>query len=113
MTKTTIRRGAAGILVAAVAVPGIYGATNAGAQSGGKTVVLQGLAFTPSTVKIKRGQTVTWRWRDGSIPHNIRGNGFGVGTKKSGTYRKRFTRKGTFRYVCTIHPTMKGRVVVS
>jgi plastocyanin len=30
----------------------------------------------------------------------------------TGTYTVRFTRPGAYRYVCTIHPNMKGRVIV-
>jgi plastocyanin len=30
----------------------------------------------------------------------------------TGTYTVRFRRPGTYRYVCTIHPNMRGRVIV-
>ena len=36
----------------------------------------------------------------------------GSPTKATGTYRVRFTRAGTYRYECTIHLGMTGKVFV-
>ncbi|HYF27978.1 MAG TPA: plastocyanin/azurin family copper-binding protein [Baekduia sp.] len=83
------------------------------AEAGNKTVVLKGLDFSPSTVTVKRGDTVTWVWRDGAIKHDVKGKGFkSSALKAKGTHKVRFTRKGTFRYVCSVHGTMVGKVVV-
>src|SRR3954453_12499923 len=65
------------------------------------------------TVKIGRGGTVKWVWTDGQ-PHNVKGPGVStkVVTKKGYSTSHRFTRKGTFRYVCQIHSSMKTTVKV-
>ena len=97
---------AAGIATLAVAVPFAEGAN--------KRVVVDNFRFSPSTVSVKRGDTVTWSFRRDAAPHNVKGSG-GIKSRSritTGTYRKRFTRKGTFRYICTLHPNMKGTVRV-
>ncbi len=80
------------------------------------TVVLKDVDFKPSTVRIRRGDSVRWVWRDGSTPHNVRSRGArrfkGSGTRTQGRHTVRFRRAGTYRYVCTIHIGMDGRVVV-
>lgn len=63
------------------------------------------------TVTVRRNDTVVWEW-EGSNPHNVtvtRGPArFRSDTKTSGTYRRRVTRRGTYRIVCTIHrPDMR------
>lgn len=80
------------------------------------TVTLEDIEFTPSTTRVKRGDSVRWVWRDGATPHNVRSRGSrrfkGSGTRTQGRHTVRFTRAGTYRYVCTIHPGMDGKVVV-
>ena len=67
------------------------------------------------TVSIKKNSSVKWVWSD-SKKHNLRGPGLS-GTKfvkKRGyTVTRRFTKKGTFRYVCDLHAKMKTTVKVS
>jgi plastocyanin len=86
------------------------------AAASGAAVTLKDISFTPARVTIARGQTVTWTWKDGTTPHNVTSRGarrFKSSTsKQSGTYAVRFTRSGTYRYVCTIHFGMNGTVVV-
>ena len=58
------------------------------------------------TVTVSRGTTVSWRFA-GDSPHNVqvtRGpQRFQSPVRVNGTYRKRLTRRGTYRIVCTIH----------
>ena len=66
---------------------------------------------SPPTVTVKRGDTVVWKW-EGSNPHNVTVTKgpvkFKSRTKSSGTYRKKLTRRGTYKIVCTIHaPDMR------
>jgi plastocyanin len=80
----------------------------------GHTVVLKNIRFNPGTLNIRRGDTVTWVWRDGSIGHNVTGGGFKSHTMTHGSFSVRFTRKGTFNYHCSIHwrQGMRGKIVV-
>lgn len=77
-------------------------------------VVLKSLRFHPATLSIKRGDTVTWLWRDGGTAHNVTGRGFKSKTMGKGSFSVRFTRAGTYNYHCTIHVSlgMVGKVVV-
>ena len=76
------------------------------------TVTLRPASFQPETIKIKAGDTVTWKWRE-KVSHNIVGKG-GIEKKvaDNGTYTHTFEKKGTFDYRCEIHPGMDGSVVV-
>ncbi len=77
------------------------------------TVVLREFRFHPATLNIKRGDKVTWLWRD-QTEHNVTFHGFHSRTQERGSYTVRFTHSGTFNYHCTIHVSegMKGKVVV-
>jgi plastocyanin len=62
---------------------------------------------SPPTVSVKRGDTVVWEW-EGRNQHNVRATSgparFRSPIKRSGTYRKKLTRRGTYRIVCDLHP---------
>ena len=103
----------------AVAGAAVVPATAAGeppraTASATKTVVLKDIAFRPRSVSVRRGDTVRWLWQDGTTRHNVvfRRSSVKSPVKSRGSYRRTFTRSGTFRYVCTLHPGMAGRVVV-
>lgn len=77
-----------------------------------QTVKIRDFLFSPKTVHIGKGSTVTWTWV-GMAPHNVV---FASLRKRSrtqtrGTYHLRFDAKGTYRYVCTVHG-FTGTVVV-
>jgi plastocyanin len=82
-------------------------------------VALKNISITPSTLRVKRGDSVTWIWGDKSLDtmHNVTSYGRSrfrsADTRLTGTYRLRFTRPGTYLYRCTIHPlAMTGKIVV-
>ncbi len=96
-------------LTAAVAAP------NAG-SSVVRRVHIVDIDFSPRILNAKRGDTVRWTFEDADTPHNVASRGTkrfrSSPTRQSGSYSYRFTRSGTYLYVCTIHFNMKGRVVV-
>lgn len=89
--------------------------TAPGTSDGGAAqVTMQNFAFNPATITIKAGDTVTWTNQDG-VDHNATAadgswatDTFGNGGSGSVT----FDKPGTYTYICTIHPNMKGTVVV-
>jgi plastocyanin len=87
--------------------------TAAPVANAGAAVSLKNIAFNPSKVTIKAGQAVVWTWHDGSVPHNVSGQGYSSVTQSSGTYSHTFPDAGTFKYTCTIHSGMDGTVTVT
>ena len=77
------------------------------------TVVAKNLKFRPAAIQVKPGTEVTWRFDDGAVPHNVKGDGFASETQDRGTFSHKFTKAGEYRYRCTLHAGMDGRVVVT
>ena len=70
------------------------------------------LAFKPATLKTTVGKTVTWRNAD-AAPHTATAAQFSSPQlAKGASYKRRFTRAGTYTYLCALHPGMKGKIVV-
>jgi plastocyanin len=84
--------------------PAVVGATR---------VSLRDDRFHPAVIQIKPGQTVTWSLDDNGTVHNIKGDGWGSNNQGSGTYQHTFTKPGSYRYSCTLHIGMNGRVDVA
>jgi plastocyanin len=114
------RRGAAGAAVlGALAAASAFAAIPSGALGGARsastrTVALSGVRFHPGTLAISRGDSVRWLWREPGTVHNVTFAGSHSRTQASGSYTVRFTRSGTFNYICTIHVRqgMRGKIVV-
>jgi plastocyanin len=108
---------------AAAPAPGGTGATTVPAGGAGTTVpvtgneakvTISGFAFDPNSITIKVGESVTWTNQD-SAGHTVTAddNSWTSPTFKKGeTFTQKFTTAGTFTYHCSIHPTMKGTVIV-
>ncbi|HEX2040972.1 MAG TPA: cupredoxin family copper-binding protein [Acidimicrobiales bacterium] len=90
--------------------------TGAGSgESGGIRVTIKGFAFAPDRITVRVGSVVSWR-NDDSAPHTVTADdgSFDSGSKSMGqAFEHTFTKAGEVTYKCTIHPTMKGTVLVS
>jgi plastocyanin len=60
--------------------------------------------------RVNRNDTVVWQW-EGRNRHNVTVTSgparFNSRTQRSGSYRKKVTRAGGYRIVCTIHAGMQ------
>jgi plastocyanin len=96
---------------------GLLTAVTVPALGSGTTVQVGHYKFTPKTIRINRGQTVTWHWIKGNDDlHNVTFKGFHSKSQLKGTFRHTFRKKGTFTYICTFHVHshgMRGTVIVS
>ena len=79
------------------------------------SVTIQQIAFHPSTLNIKAGDTVTWHFVDNGVLHTVTADdgSFDSGQHGSGTFTHTFGQTGTFKYHCSIHATMTASIVVS
>ena len=77
-------------------------------------LTIEGTTFTPETLTVKVGDTIVWTNKD-PFPHTITSttgafDSQAIAPEKSWQYKA--VKKGEFPYACTLHPTMKGRLVV-
>lgn len=82
--------------------------------AGGSEIEISNFSFAPSTVTVPTGTQVTWTNKD-EIGHNVVSTDKSIKSKVLDTNEKftfTFTKPGTYSYVCTLHPQMKGTVVV-
>ena len=91
--------------------------TSTAAVTPAKTAIeIKDSKFNPSTITIPKGTTVVWTQND-STPHTVTssaGMGFDSGTLNQGAIFSRiFNDVGTFSYGCSIHPAMKGTIIVT
>ena len=78
------------------------------------TVSIKDFAFSPQTLTVSAGTTVTWKNLDGE-PHTVRGTDEQVRSSaldQSDSYSVKFDKPGTYKYGCSIHPSMSGTIVV-
>jgi plastocyanin len=88
----------------------------------GPTVTIQNFAFSPDSITVTKGTTVTWVNQD-TINHQIindaqgtvaQGALFTSGSLQKGAgYSFRFDNPGIYPYHCGIHPNMKAKVIVT
>jgi plastocyanin len=77
-------------------------------------VKVDNFSFSPATLTVAAGTTVTWTNRD-DIPHNVVSTDKVFKSKVMDTDEKfsyTFTKPGSYAYFCSIHPHMTGTVVV-
>jgi LPXTG-motif cell wall-anchored protein len=78
------------------------------------TVTIADFQFTPASITIHVGDTVTWTNHGPSAHTATANNGsFNTGVLQKGQSASHtFNTAGTFSYICSIHPFMHGTVVV-
>jgi len=99
--------GAAG---AAANAPTATSASSAAASA----VTIKNFAFSPATLDVSVGTTVTWTNND-SATHTVTADdgSFDSGNLATGkSFTFTFKKAGTFTYHCSIHPNMKATIVV-
>jgi len=90
------------------------GSSSGGGGATGNAVDVKNFSFNPSSLTVSKGTKVTWTFDD-SAKHNVTDS---KNTFKSsdlsggGKYSFTFTNAGTYSYICSIHPYMKGTITV-
>jgi plastocyanin len=117
MTRLLFRTVLALILSAcafAAVAAGAVSATDAAAGSNVTDVKIDNFSFAPQTITIPVGTQVRWTNHD-DIPHNTVSEEQAFKSTVLDTdqqFTHAFTKPGTYKYFCSIHPRMTGTVVV-
>jgi plastocyanin len=105
-----IMRGTASLAVAAVVALYLAGAP---AYADDTEVTIDNFTFSPASLTVKVGTTVTWKNHD-DIPHTV----VSAGKFRSKTldtddgFSFTFTAAGDYKYFCSLHPHMTGMIKV-
>src|SRR5207247_1116284 len=84
----------------------------ASAGAAGQQVMIMQYAFSPATITVHAGDTITWTNHD-EAAHDVTAAGFHsplLNTNQSWTFT--FTAAGTYPYYCSVHPDMRAQVSV-
>ena len=109
-----MRKAGLAIGAAAAVAAGVMALPSGAATSSTKTVAVKDNFFGPKKLTIKKGATVKWVWK-GKRRHNVtEANGtFRAGTRKTGSFKHTFAKKGKYVIFCTIHaPDMQMSITV-
>ena len=86
-------------------------------QPANTTVTIQNFAFSPSTMVVHTGTTITWKNAD-SVAHTVTETDGRQGPDSASldpgqSYSFTFKDVGTYHYHCSIHPEMTGTITVT
>jgi plastocyanin len=81
-----------------------------------RQVMMMGNAFGPTTLTINVGDRVTWVNHD-QVPHDATTTNAPVSFRspmmeQGDTWMYQFTTPGTYEYYCSIHPSMRAKIIV-
>ena len=119
MKKTLVSASAAALLVLSFGLSNASHTRVAAEEQSGSSdkyqIKIDNFSFTPPTLTVPAGATVTWVNQD-DVPHNIvSSEGKTLKSPVMDTDEKfsyTFTKPGTYPYYCGIHPKMTAKVVV-
>jgi plastocyanin len=108
---------AAGVRLASTLLFALLGAgfmQSAAAQHKTHTIVIEAMKFSPEVLEVAAGDAVVWQNKD-PFPHNATATGGAfkspnIAANRSWKFKAR--KKGEFPYVCSLHPTMKAKLIV-
>ena len=114
MISRTLARTSA--LVVGLALFGIAPQTarSAQAQSVSSTVLMKNFDFAPMTMTVPAGTTVIWKNLDGA-PHTVTsvdGSFRSAALERNDSFKFKFDKPGTYKYICSIHPKMTAAIIV-
>jgi plastocyanin len=108
LLQQSLRAFAAGVAVTCA----VYAAV--AAPSAESRVTIDNFTFTPDVITIPKGTKIEWE-NDDDIPHTVvetQGKFLSPALDTEDKYAFTFDAPGTYEYFCSLHPHMKGKVVV-
>ncbi len=112
--RTTRHRAAGAVCSWAIALAGAILVLPAPAAAASHTITIDAMSFSPQLLEASVGDTVIWTNND-PFPHTAtaQDHSFDSGDIQPGeSFTFKVSREGEFAYVCTLHPTMKGTLLV-
>ncbi|MGA8755650.1 MAG: cupredoxin domain-containing protein [Stellaceae bacterium] len=106
--------GLAGFLTAVIPSIGRDTAAAIAAAAHTATIQIDNFTFTPGDLTVTAGTVVTWKNADDS-PHRIadvNGGYTSAALDTEDSYSHTFATPGVYKYICSIHPYMKGEITV-
>ena len=102
-------------IILILAVSGCTSSNNQTSNQGPNSVAIKNFAFDPATLNVQTGTKVTWINQDSNTHRVVSNNGaFESGDLTNGqSYSFTFNQAGNYPYYCSIHPSMKGTIVVT
>jgi plastocyanin len=79
-----------------------------------QVITIEGIGFKPENLTVQRGDRVQWINKD-LVPHTATATGGPFDSKviaADGSWTWVASESGTFAYVCSFHPMMKGTLTV-
>lgn len=103
--------------VACTPAPAAQPVSASSTSSASNTVEITNFMFSPASITVKKGTTVTWTNKD-SAAHTVTESDSQTGPSSDSlatgkSYSFTYTSAGTFKYKCNFHPDMQGTVVVT
>ena len=73
---------------------------------------MENMQFNPAELVVNRGTRIVWKNQD-MFPHTATGKRFDSGSIDAGdSWTYVANEPGDYMYLCSFHPTMKGRLIV-
>ena len=102
------------LLTVLASTPCLAEDANDAAANPAATVSIDHMAFIPSEITVAPGTTVTWVNNE-EMSHTVVDLNRGFRSKtlvKDASFSFTFATPGDYNYLCSIHPNMKGKVIV-
>ncbi len=101
-------------IVISAAVLCLAASLPAGTKANPDMVKIDNFSFTPQTLTVHRGTTVTWVNKD-DVPHTVTSSDKKFKSRALDTDERfsfTFSVAGTYNYFCSVHPHMTGKIIV-
>jgi plastocyanin len=103
------------VVIVALIAMGMYWFLKPGVvQASNVEVKIDNFSFSPTPLRVRVGTRITWKNRD-DIPHTVVEDGKLFRSKVLDTdeeFAYTPTKRGIYKYYCSIHPKMTAEVVV-
>src|SRR5262245_35028042 len=101
-------------LLTLVALSSSAAVTAASEDSDAQSIVMKNFHFAPVTLTVSAGATVTWKNLD-EEPHTVASDSGlfrSAGLDQNVSFSFKFDKPGTYQFICSIHPSMRGTIIV-